>query len=72
MGIPTALLASCLIAADKHAVALCALESRKPFREHPHKLSGVPGALLTHMPLCILLSGPWSLYKYITVPWALQ
>lgn len=51
---------------------LCALESRKPFREHPHKLLGVPGALLTHMPLCIPLSGPWSMCKYITVPWALQ
>lgn len=73
VGIPTALLASCLIAGDKHAVALYALESRKPFREHPHKLLGVPGALLTHMLLCVLLSGPWSMYKYITIhPWALQ
>lgn len=72
MGIPTALLANCLIAGDMHAVALCALESRKPFTEHSHKLLGVSGALLTHMPLFILLSGPWSMYKYITVPWALQ
>lgn len=61
IGIPTALLVSCRIAGDKHATAGCALESSKRFREHPSQaLRGGWSSPLTHVPLRILLSGPWS------------
>ena len=61
MGIPTATLVSCHIAEDKHATVGHALESGKLFREHPSQaLRGAWSSPLTHMPLRILLSSPWS------------